>query len=328
MAPLVSLKDVSKTYGIYKVLHDVSFSLKAGEVFGYIGPNGAGKTTTLKILAGLMPKYEGAVTVGGLDVRTDRENVHKLIGFLPQAVGFQNWRTVDSALRTLGTLSGVESKTLTERISYWLERFDLLDAQHKKVKALSGGMAQKLGLIQALLHEPKLLILDEPLAGLDPVGRNLVKTVVRERRAAGSSVIFSSHILSDLQDIADSVGILADGNLLASGSVYDLKTEFGMPVDVAVEFSKPPQATAFLTDNKAVARATERRVGDWLLRLADGADSDVLVAELIERSTELGGKIRRIGSVEPNLDDLYVKYVAAHREEVSNVSSSNATSAA
>jgi len=322
----LSLNSVSKTYGIYAALIDVSFSIETGEVFGYIGPNGAGKTTSLKIVAGLLSRYQGQVIIDGIDARESRERVHQQIGFLPQSVGFQSWRTVESALRTLGTLSGVASDILDKRIGYWLERFELADARTKKVKELSGGMAQKVGLIQALLHEPKLLILDEPLAGLDPVGRNLVKDVVRERREAGTAVMFSSHILSDLQDIADSVGILAEGRLLVSGSLHQLKTAFGMPVDIAVEFSQAPTSTTFLTTNPDIEDATERRHGDWLLRLSSTASMDEVVDSLIESTRVASGRIRRIGAVEPNLDEVYAKFISRRGRESLRVGSIDSTS--
>jgi len=180
--PLVQLRGVTKKYYGHAVLSDVSFDIKPGEVFGYIGPNGAGKTTTLKILAGLIQKFEGEVIVAGANVVKDRDRAHRMIGYLPQSCGFQNWRTVDSALDVLGALSGVDAPTRKKRIPELLERFGLAQARFKKVKDLSGGMAQKMGLIQALLHAPKLLVLDEPLEGLDPPTRNLLKDIIRERQ--------------------------------------------------------------------------------------------------------------------------------------------------
>ena len=165
---IVELRGVSKRYRDLHALTDVSFDLHEGEVFGYLGPNGAGKTTTLKILAGLIHKFEGSVQVAGHSMPERRDDVHKLIGFLPQSAGFQDWRTADNALRTFGILSGVPEREVSVRIGEWLERFDLEKVRHKRINKLSGGMIQKLGFIQALLHRPKLLILDEPLAGLDP----------------------------------------------------------------------------------------------------------------------------------------------------------------
>jgi ABC-2 type transport system ATP-binding protein len=304
--PLVQIENLRKVYYGRPALDGVSLDIQPGEVFGYIGPNGAGKTTTLKILAGLVTKYTGAVRVGGHDVLTERPRAHALIGFMPQSCGFQSWRTVESALDSLGELSGVPAETRKRRIPELLERFGLLKDRTKKVKALSGGMTQKLGLIQALLHEPKLLVLDEPLEGLDPPSRNLLKQVIRERQRAGTTVLFSSHILSDVQDVADRVGILTRGKLGVSGSIHQLIADFGLPRELGVEFSSPPASTAFLGE---LGEATERKPHEWRVRIPDSADADALVHAAIERTLAGGGKLRKIGIVEPNLDELFAEYL-------------------
>ena len=301
MEPLVQLRGVTKKYYGHAVLSDVSFEIAPGEVFGYIGPNGAGKTTTLKILAGLIQKFEGDVLVGGAHVVKDRERAHALIGYLPQSCGFQNWRTVDSALDVLGALSGVDEATRKQRIPALLERFGLQAARFKKVKELSGGMAQKLGLIQALLHDPKLLVLDEPLEGLDPPTRNLLKEIIRERQRGGTTVLFSSHILSDVEDVADRIGILHAGKIATSGSIRDLTAAFGLPTEIEVEYSVAPSALPFT--------GTPRKPNEWRVVLADGEDLDAVIHGIVEKSLAAGGKLRRIGLVEPDLDDLFAQYI-------------------
>lgn len=306
MPALVSVENVRKRYYAQVVLDGVSFQIDEGEVFGYIGPNGAGKSTTLKILAGLVSTYEGRVRVGGHDVATDRTRAHALIGFMPQACGFQSWRTVEDALDTLGELSGLPDGVRRKRIPELLERFHLLDARGKKVKELSGGMTQKLGLIQALLHEPKLLVLDEPLEGLDPPSRQLLKEVIRERQRAGATVLFSSHILSDVEDVADRIGILHRGKLATSGSLRDLVVAFGLPLELGIELAVSPADTSYLD---ALGTATERRPGEWRVVLPDGADADAAVHTAIERTLAGGGRIRRIGLVEPDLDRLFAEYL-------------------
>ncbi len=305
--PLVELRGVTKRYHGPPVLSDLTFEIEEGEVLGYIGPNGAGKTTTLKILAGLIRTYEGQAVVAGIDIARDRRATHSLIGFLPQAVGFQSWRTVESALDSLGALSGVPRDVRARRIPALLERFDLTLARSKKVKELSGGMARKLGLIQALLHEPRLLILDEPLEGLDPPTRSLLKDVIRERQHAGTTVLFSSHILSDVEDIADRIGILDGGRIATSGSIRELLTVFGLPIEIEVEYSVVPPDTAFLV--AAAVGAEVRRPGVWRVKVEAGRDPDEIVNQLIEQSLAVGGRIRRIGEVEPDLDDLFARYI-------------------
>ena len=303
-APLVQIRGLTKAYYGQSVLDGVSFDIAEGEVFGYIGPNGAGKTTTLKILAGLITQYQGEVRIDGADIAADRARGHRLIGFLPQGVGFQAWRTVEGALDALGELSGVPADARARRIPALLERFDLLSARRKKVRELSGGMTQKLGLIQALLHEPKLLVLDEPLEGLDPPSRALLKDVIRERQRAGTTVLFSSHILSDVEDVADRIGILHGGKIATSGSIRDLMTAFGLPTEIELEYSVAPSPLPFT--------GTPRKPNEWRVTLKDGEDLDAVVHDIIATSLANGGKLRRIGVVEPDLDDLFAQYINTH----------------
>jgi len=303
---LVQIRGLTKVFYGQTVLSKVSFDIERGEVFGYIGPNGAGKTTTLKILAGLIGKYDGDVIIAGANVAKEREKTHKLIGYLPQQVGFQQWRTVESALDSLGALSGVPEVLRRQRIGVLLERFDLASARHKKVKELSGGMTQKLGLIQALLHEPPLLVLDEPLEGLDPPSRNLLKDIIRERQRAGTTVLFSSHILSDVEDVADRVGILHKGRLATSGSIRELTSAFGLPLEIEVDFSKSPDATTFLGDH---GEPREGKPGQWRILLASDADTDEAIHAIVERTLAAGGRLRKIGLAEPDLDTLFGEYI-------------------
>jgi ABC-2 type transport system ATP-binding protein len=303
--PLVEVKELSKQYYGQPVLSKISFAIPRGEVFGYIGPNGAGKTTTLKILAGLITKYEGRVTIGGHDVALERERAHEWIGFLPQQPGFQAWRTVESALDSLGALSGVPADVRGRRIGELLERIGLAAARTKKVKELSGGMTQKLGLVQALLHEPKLLVLDEPLEGLDPPSRSVVKDIIRERQRAGATVLFSSHILSDVEDVADRIGILARGAITTTGSIRELTATFGLPVEIEVELAVVPAELGYLAE----LGASERKPGEWRVRVPERGDGDALVHSIIESTLAAGGRIRRIGYVDPDLDDLFARYV-------------------
>ncbi|HEX7836639.1 MAG TPA: ABC transporter ATP-binding protein [Kofleriaceae bacterium] len=308
MTPLVQIRGLTKAYYRQPVLSGVSFDIAQGEVFGYIGPNGAGKTTTLKILAGLITQYEGEVLIDGADIAGDHARGHRLIGFLPQGPAFQSWRTVDSALDSLAELSGVAPEVRARRIPELLERFGLLAARYKKVKELSGGMTQKLGLIQALLHEPKLLVLDEPLEGLDPPSRALLKDVLRERQRAGTTVLFSSHILSDVEDVADRVGILTGGTIATSGSLRDLLVAFGRPLELELEFSVRPAGLEYLGE---LGAAAEYRPGIWRVTLPAGASTDVDAAihAAIERTLSAGGRLRRIGLVEPELDELFASYL-------------------
>lgn len=310
---LAVLEKVGKKFGSFQALSDITFDLRPGEVFGYIGPNGAGKTTTLRILVGLIRDFTGSLNIGGHTVGKQRGELHNLIGFLPQSVGFHAWRTAEEALFALGELSGMTREAMVPEIDRLLTRFSLNDSRHKKVKQLSGGMQQKLGFVQAMMHRPKLLVLDEPLSGLDPASRNVVKDVIREVRAEGTTVIFSSHILSDVQDLADRIGVVRQGSMVVTGTVDELKQQFGAPMIVAVEFAVPPSDDSFLdASDRFVGR---EQVGTtWRVQLRGGQGFDAAVHHIIEQTLASGGRIRSIHPFDPDLDELYVRYVDAHGE--------------
>jgi ABC-2 type transport system ATP-binding protein len=233
----VTIRNLTKSFGTFRALNDVSFGINVGEIFGYIGPNGAGKTTTMKILVGLISDFQGEVSIGGYQVNKQKEEIHKLLGYLPQSVAFQEWRTVDQALKTFGKLSGLSDTKVEERIPEILGMLGLVDARHKKVSQLSGGMMQKVGLAQALLHEPKLLVLDEPLGGLDPLSRYQFKEIVLKLGKKGTTILFSSHILSDVQDVADRIGIISHGKIKQIGTLTELKSRLSSQKTVQVLLS-------------------------------------------------------------------------------------------
>jgi ABC-2 type transport system ATP-binding protein len=306
--PIVTFSKVSKRYKYFQALDELSFSLYPGEVFGYIGPNGAGKTTTLKLISGLLRDFTGEIRVYEHNLPQGYDALHRLIGFLPQSPGFANWRTVEQTLDFMGHLSGVPAATRAERITHWLTRFDLLRARDKKIKQLSGGMQQKVGFVQALLHDPRLVVLDEPLNNLDPAARDQVKQVIRELKAAGVTIIFSSHILSDVEDVADRIGIIQSGRMQFEGSVPALKQHFGVPNDIQLEFAEAPQSLGFLQAHPGVLGVKDRGGDRYLLQLSPVAPFDDIVHQLITDALAQGGRIRLIGNLTPSLDELYVRY--------------------
>jgi ABC-2 type transport system ATP-binding protein len=303
--PLVTFEHVAKNYKAFRALHDVTFTLNEGEIFGYIGPNGAGKTTTLKLLVGLLHQFEGAIHVGGLTLPRDIHQVHRLVGYLPQSPEFQSWRTVDHALMTFGRMSGVSVRDLKQRIPGLLERFSLADVRHKKIKKLSGGMKQKVGFVQALLHRPRLLVLDEPLNGLDPDSRIRLREQILEVRAEGTTVIFSSHILDDVQNVADRIGIIQAGRILKAGTMQELMSHFGIVKEVHIEYSTLPTEVDFLKEIPAVQGLQQRGPGLWALQMGEEADVDHVVHAAITQSLHHQGRIRRIHEYAPTLDELY-----------------------
>jgi len=305
----VVLNGVSKKYGSFEALHNVSFTIDEGEIFGYVGPNGAGKTTTMKILTGLISDFQGEVFIGGYHVPKQKGEVHKLLGYLPQNIAFQEWNTIDQALKTFGKLSGLNNVEIENRICKVLELLSLSDVRYKKISQLSGGMTQKVGLAQALLHEPKLLILDEPLSALDPLSRHQFKKILLELGREGTTILFSSHILSDVQDVASRVGVLSKGRIREVGTLSELKFHLSprdvIEVTLADVFEKW-QDLGSIENVKEVEQPMPNKI---LIILEEGANVDQVTNETLQYLVKTGGRIRSISPVSPTLDELYLRYV-------------------
>ncbi len=305
----LSLKDVSKNYKSFPALKNVSFDIGKGEVFGYIGPNGAGKTTTIKLLIGLITDFSGKVTIDGMQMPDQRDKLHKILGYLPQNVSFQEWRTVEHSLKTFGELSEVDSSELENRIEDVLKTVGLEESRYKKVMELSGGNVQKLGLAQALLHKPKLLVFDEPLSGLDPASRYQVKQIIKELSKGKTTVFFSSHILSDVQDVATKIGILSRGEILDVGSLEDLKEDFSAPNIINIEFFKDPGNIDSIRKIKGVEEVKSEMPKKMKVKISKDHEIDEISDILLKELLQDGYRIRSFSPVSPNLDELYIRYV-------------------
>jgi ABC-2 type transport system ATP-binding protein len=306
----IQLNNLTKKFGNFQALDDVSFTIRQGEIFGYIGPNGAGKTTTMKILVGLISNFKGEVTIGGYHLPKDKDQIHKVLGYLPQSVAFQEWCTVNQTLRTFGKLSGLTEAQVDERIPQILDLLGLADARYKKVSHLSGGMTQKVGLGQALLHMPKLIVLDEPLGGLDPLSRHQFKEIVKKLAHDGTTILFSSHILSDVQDVADRIGIINHGKIKKIGTLDDLKSQLILQKTVEVLLAGPTQNWKELGAIKNAKDIVQPQPDVVLVNLYSGADEEQAVNDIVQRVVDLDIRIRGIWVMEPSLDQIYFNYIS------------------
>ncbi|MFX1418849.1 MAG: ATP-binding cassette domain-containing protein [Promethearchaeota archaeon] len=305
----IEFKDVSKKFKELLALNKVSFTIKKGDIFGYIGPNGAGKTTTIKILVGLIRDYLGDVHIYGKDISTNRKDIHKLIGYHPQEAGFQEWRTIDHAFKTFGQLSGLDSEHLENRTQEILEFLNLLEMRYKKIVHLSGGMFQKLRLGQALLHNPEILILDEPLSGLDPSSRFQFKKIIEKLAKSGVTILFSSHILSDVQDIADKIGILNQGQIMKIGTPEELQNSFQIGNIIEIKVAENTPLIEGLEDNSNIEYVEKIKLNRQLIHLKSGVDVDLAIHQIITMLKEQNCNIRNFNLLKPSLEDVYLKYV-------------------
>ncbi len=220
---MLKIENLTKSYGDKKAVDNVSLHVNAGEIYGFIGHNGAGKTTTLKACCGILAFEEGEIFVDGISVRKDPIAVKQKIAYVPDNPDLYPFMTGIQYLNFIADVFKVDAKTRKERIAKYAEIFSLTQDLAQSISAYSHGMKQKLALISALLHEPKLMIMDEPFVGLDPKAAHDVKTIMKELCARGSAILFSTHVLEVAEKLCDKVAIIKAGKLIKVGTVDEVK---------------------------------------------------------------------------------------------------------
>ncbi len=303
----IEIRDLVKCYGANVAVDHVNMSIDEGEIYGLIGPNGAGKSTIIRALLGIMTYDRGAVRVAGVDLRARDARERVRIGYLPQQAAFQEWRTVESALIALGRLSGMDGTRLNTRIDEVLEQLGIEEYRKIRVGKLSGGTLQKLGLAQAIVHEPMVLIMDEPMAALDPSSRYQFKQVVREMRDAGTTVLFSSHILTDVEDLADKVGLLIQGMMRYSGPVSGLERLATMRSELVIELADDACKCGSLDiPGVDIHRPSSRII---VANIDDPERWDEITPCILESLVAAGCKVQGMSRTRPSLEDVYMKAV-------------------
>jgi len=218
-----------------KVINDVTFKVEAGEVFGIAGPNGAGKTTIFKCILGFIKPTSGSIRI--FQKPSDHSEFKKLLGYLPENPYFYEYLSGFELMKYMGKLHGIKGKLLSKRIDDLLEKVNLTSASKVQLRKYSKGMLQRIGIAQALINDPELIILDEPMSGLDPLGRREVRDLILELKKSGKTVILSSHILSDLEALCDKVCFIFRGKVMKLGSIYDLYNEIDSEYEAVVQKS-------------------------------------------------------------------------------------------
>lgn len=219
---MLEVRNISKSFYRKEALNDVSFTVGKGEIFGLLGPNGAGKTTMIRVINRIVESDSGSVRING-DLMVNDDLKH--IGYLPEERGLYKNMTVEEHAMFLGRLRGLSKADVNTKIDYWFDRFEINDWRKKRIEQLSKGMAQKVQFICTVLHEPKLLILDEPFSGFDPVNVELIKQELIEMKAAGKTIILSSHNMKSVEEICDHVVLIDKAKKVAEGSIADLQEE-------------------------------------------------------------------------------------------------------
>ena len=231
---MIELKALTKNFGDYKAVDDLNLFVKKGEIFGFIGPNGAGKTTTIKMIGGILAPTAGTVTVAGIDIQKEPEKAKSKIGFIPDRPYLYEKLTGREFLKFTADLYGVPDDIFSKKAQQNLEMFSLADWSDELIESYSHGMKQRLIMSAALLHDPEVIIVDEPMVGLDPVAIMLVKDLFQRLAHKGVTVFMSTHTLAVAEDICERIGVINKGHLIASGTTADLRQQANV-TDAALE---------------------------------------------------------------------------------------------
>jgi len=305
MAPLCVCQHLHLSYdGLRDAVDDVSFQIEPGSVFALVGPNGAGKTSTLRMLATLQPPTSGRLYIDGIDVVADPEGVRRKVGYLPDNFALYDHQTPVEYLEFFARLHGVSAALRRKRIDQLLEEFDLGEKRSSAIRMLSRGMRQRLGVAKTLIHDPKLVLLDEPASALDPGARLKLKEALLALKRRGLGVLISSHILPDLADLADAVGIMEGGRMVRTGSIAEVATTArGGQVVYALEVENVDKARRVFADfGPRLGHVEEDGPGRLLVTLSGG---DETVADLVDALALRGARIRHVAPRESALEAVY-----------------------
>lgn len=293
----LTIANVTKSFDDFIAVNDLSLAVRPGRIFGLIGPNGAGKTTTIRMIVNITAPDTGRIELFGQQITPVLQD---RIGYLPEERGLYKKMKIVDQLRFFGELKNLKGRALNKTIDRWLERVKLSEWKNKKASELSKGMQQKIQFIASVMHEPDLIILDEPFSGLDPVNVELLKDIVLELKAAGKTIIFSTHLMETAEKLCDDICMINRSRKVLDGSLREVKQSFGRNA-VALRIEGGNGA---LHNPALVAKVTEHS-DDMEVLLADGATAQQLLRELVSA----GATITKFELIEPSLNDIFMAKV-------------------
>ncbi|MFD0715941.1 ATP-binding cassette domain-containing protein [Paenibacillus sp. GCM10027626] len=304
---LITVKGLTKSFNGAKVVDGIDFSLGEGRCMALLGPNGAGKTTTLRMLTGLLAPTAGSIQFQGLTPQADQR---QLIGYLPQIPAFYSWMTGREYLQYSGRLCGLKPKEVKERTEELLERVGIAASGKRRIGGYSGGMKQRLGLAQALIHRPKLLVLDEPVSALDPIGRREVMTLLQTLKQE-TTILFSTHVLHDAEALCDDVLIMRSGKVAVCGDIADIRLANRQPV-LVVETAGDDRSLAWIKGwkDERYEYVKELELTGRGMRLIV-SDVEHTRRELIRQIAAQDIQVLKLEIGQTTLEDLFLKVVGS-----------------
>ena len=291
----IKVEQISKSFGPQKAVDDVSFEVEPGEIFGLLGPNGAGKTTSIRIILDIFRPDTGKVEILGGRMTEEKKNK---IGYLPEERGLYQDIQLERCLIYLATLKGLDEPEAKKRVSNYLERFDLAQSRKKKVKELSKGMQQKAQLINTLIHKPSIVIIDEPFSALDPVNTQMVKELLLEERANGTSIVMCTHQMHQVEELADRIALIDKGKTVLYGPLDHIRHQFASEA-VIVRSSKP------LPQNLEGVTSIEKNNNHSILHLVKGKNTQDILRDLVSQNIP----VEQFEIALPTLDEIFIQVV-------------------
>lgn len=302
--PMIEIKGLTKTFGNFQALKSIDLTIPKGTVFGFVGPNGAGKSTTMSILATLMAPSSGYAKVDGFDVTEHPSEVRKRIGYMPDFFGvYDQFKTIEY-MHFYGASYGIPKHEREQLIPQLLELVNLSDKKNAYVDTLSRGMKQRLCLARCLVHDPELLILDEPASGLDPRARIEMREILRELKAMGKTIIISSHILPELAEMVDEIGVIEHGQMIAQGNVADIQNRMRVKRILFVRLlEREAEAEQFIQEQPFVNRIMRDERGIHIH--FGGQDEEQW--DLMQQLIAAGFKLVSFSEAQTNLEDVFLE---------------------
>ena len=312
---MLEIKNLTKKYGSFLAVDDLNLSIEKGEIFGFVGHNGAGKTTTMRITAGLLEATSGSISIDGVDAFQDRKKIKRKLGYMPDFFGvYDNLKAIEY-MEFYASLYGITGKKATNSCMDLLDLVNLADKADSYVDNLSRGMKQRLCLARSLVHNPELLLLDEPASGLDPRARFEMKEIIKNLGGMGKTIIISSHILPELADMCDTIGIMKQGKLIMKGSVEDIqmRSMHAMPLHIRVLGDKE-ETVRILKEDPHTRRVSVRE--DYLV--ADYTGDETESARLLTRLVSENILIESFYKEKGNLESLFLEITDDQHESTEN----------
>jgi ABC-2 type transport system ATP-binding protein len=303
--PTVEISHISKSFGTLKAVDDVSFDVEKGEIFGLLGPNGAGKTTAIRVLLDIFKPDSGAVSVLGGPMTEPKKDK---IGYMPEERGMYQDIPLDRCLTYLASLKGLSPSVSQARITSYLERFDLESSRRKKVKELSKGMQQKAQLITTLIHEPELVIIDEPFSGLDPINTQMVKDLLREQRDKGVTILMSTHQMHQVEELCDRIVLIDHGRTVLYGGLDEVRRQFSGHAIIVGTHDKLPELPG-------VEHIERHNSSAYRLNLAPSTTAQEILRKLVERGIE----VNQFEIAAPTLDEIFIRVVQQDDQKLGEI---------